>query len=295
MILAMVFWGWSFIWYKQVFAAYPPVTVVFLRLVISSVILLSFSWLSGKLKGIRKKDRGRLLVLALFNPFIYFIGESVGVSLVSSSVSAVIISTIPLFTPIASWFYLKERLSPLSIMGILVSFVGILLIVFRDGWEVSISFKGLAFLMVAVASAVFYTMMLKNLSGDYHPITLISLQNVIGAVYFIPLVILLDHASFLHTPVTAATLSPLIKLAVFGSSLAFIFYTFGVRELGAAKANIYTNLIPVITAILAAWILKETLTPQLLAGIVVVIGGVLLSQLSQVKKKKKRRILHPGA
>ncbi|HDR88355.1 MAG TPA: DMT family transporter [Bacteroidetes bacterium] len=294
MLLAMLFWGWSFIWYKQVFVAYPPVTVVFLRLVISSVILLAFAHYTGRLQAIRPRDRFRMLLLALFNPFLYFIGESVGVSLVSSSVSAVIISTIPLFTPIAARFYLGEKLKTVNILGILISFLGILIIVFHDGWNISVSPKGLAFLILAVASAVFYAMILKDMTGEYHPITIISIQNTIGAVYFLPLVFLVDSGSFLTTPLSIDVLWPLFKLAIFGSSLAFIFYTYGVREFGTSKANIYGNLIPVITTVLAAIILREPITWKLITGMLVVLTGVLLSQISRVKSREKQRNYHPG-
>lgn len=293
MLLAMIFWAYSFIWYKQVFVAYPPVTVVFLRLLISSAILMLFSWFTGKLSGIRQKDIKSLLLLSFFNPFIYFIGESIGVSLVSSSVSAVIVSTIPLFTPIASRYYFGEKLTRINLFGIMVSFLGILVIVFRNGWEMNISLTGLGFLLIAVFSAVFYTVILKNLSDSIHPITIISIQNVIGTVYFIPVVFIIDRGTFLHTPLNPDVLWPLVKLAIFGSSLAFIFYTYGVKELGAARANIYTNLIPVITVVLAAIILKESITPMLVLGIFIVVTGVLLSQLSQMRKKKRGLIL-PG-
>lgn len=68
-------------------------------------------------------------------------------------------------------------------------------------------------------------------------------------------------------------------LAVFASTFAFILFTYGVRQVGVVKANIWVNAIPMFTAIIAWMVLDEVLTVQKIAGIVVVITGVMLTQI----------------
>ncbi len=77
-ILSMIFWGMSFVWTSIVFKYYHPITTIFIRLVISTLILSVFIYLSGKFEILKKEDRGLFLLSALFNPFLYFLGENFG-------------------------------------------------------------------------------------------------------------------------------------------------------------------------------------------------------------------------
>jgi drug/metabolite transporter (DMT)-like permease len=72
---------------------------------------------------------------------------------------------------------------------------------------------------------------------------------------------------------------PLLNLGVFASTFAFIFFTYAIKNLGITRANIFTNAIPVLTAIFAYFILGESITTVKMIGILVVIFGLFLSQL----------------
>jgi drug/metabolite transporter (DMT)-like permease len=85
------------------------------------------------------------------------------------------------------------------------------------------------------------------------------------------------------------SLIPLLKLAVFASSLAFLFYTYSVQKLGAVKANIFTNLIPVLTAFFSFVFFKENLLLHNIIGIFIVISGLILSQINPVQMVKNVR------
>jgi drug/metabolite transporter (DMT)-like permease len=135
---------------------------------------------------------------------------------------------------------------------------------------------------------------LKKLADIYNPLTLIAWQNTVGAVLFFPLVFLFERNSLTFSNFTFVSIIPLLKLAVFASSLAFLFYTYSVQKLGAVKANIFTNLIPVITAFFSFLLLKEKLLPHNIMGIFIVIGGLILSQINPIKmvryyKNKKKQ------
>ena len=132
-VIAMVFWGLSFIWSTQVFNYLNPTTTIFFRLIISCIFLGSILFLKGlnepRDKGLRVwqsiycsfskvKENLKLFALAaLFEPFLYFIFESYGLLNSAPVVSSAIIATIPLFTPIAAFFFLNERLSYIQIIG----------------------------------------------------------------------------------------------------------------------------------------------------------------------------------
>ncbi|NCU32713.1 MAG: EamA/RhaT family transporter, partial [Candidatus Moranbacteria bacterium] len=80
---------------------------------------------------------------------------------------------------------------------------------------------------------------------------------------------------------SAGAIVSILALAFFASTLAFIFFTSGIRALGVARASIYTNLIPVFTAIIALLVLKEVIDAQKLIGMALVMTGLFMTQLGK--------------
>ena len=107
MIIAMLFWGISFIWSEQALAVYDPFTLVLFRLIISTGLLFGINIWLKKISRIDNKDIFRFTLLAFLQPFAYFIGENYGIILTDSTTTSVVIATIPLFSPIAAYFFLN--------------------------------------------------------------------------------------------------------------------------------------------------------------------------------------------
>lgn len=288
----MVFWSFSFIWYKEVLVLYKPISLVLIRLIISSTLLFAVMATLGKLDRILRKDIKTFILLSFLSPFLYFLGESYGVSYMSSTLAAVIIATIPLFSPIGAYYYLKERISMMNFLGIVVSVVGVAIVIFHDGFElIDVSLIGIGFMSLAVVSALGYSLIIKKMTDRYNVFTIVAYQNLIGIFFFLPLFFMLDFKHFIQVKPTWDVIIPLLNLGVFASTFAFIFFTYSIKNLGISRANIFTNAIPVLTAIFAYFILGEVITTLKLVGILVVVLGLFLSQL---KKGMLRRIFWKG-
>lgn len=277
-ILAELLWALSFVWYKQVLVYLPPVTLILFRLIIATVVLSVVTLLTGKLERVKLKDLPSFLALSFFQPFLYFVGESFGMQYVSSTVGAVVISTIPVFASIFAFFVLKERLTPINIMGLLLSFAGVGVILFEGAMEIDFKPVGVLFLLLAVFAAVGYGIVLLKYIQRYSTFTVIVYQNSLGILWFLPLFFLRDFSSLSMDIFVPEMLIPLFELAILCSATAFLLYTYGVRKLGMSKANVFSNLIPVFTAIFAYFILDEVITIQKIGGILIVITGLFLSQ-----------------
>jgi len=282
----MLFWSCSFIWVKIVYAHhYRPIMTIFLRLIISSIILTVAIKLMKKGQKIDKKDYGKFLLLALTQPFCYFIGESFGLTMISSTIAAVIISTLPVITPIFSYIFVKEKISFVVFFGLILSFAGIMLMVFNQDFTFDASPLGVSLEFFAVASAIAYAIVVKKLTNKYSSFTIIKAQNILGAIYFMPLFFIFDFQHFISIPLDTDLVVSMLMLAVFASSGAYLLYIPVVRDLGINKANMFTNLIPVFTAILSFFILSETFNFNKIIGIVIVVAGVSLSQIYKMINK----------
>lgn len=283
---AMIFWGFSFVWSSIVFRYYPPIATIFIRLVISTIFLALLSAFLGKLQRIRKEDVALLLISSFFNPFLYFIGENFGLKHTTPALSAVIIATIPVFTPVAAYVSLKERLTILNFIGICISFSGILVMLIKQGEGFAADPMGVSLLGFAVLSAVIYSIFLKKLTSLYNAYSIITYQNLIGIFLFLPLFLMFDFQDFIKVRPNKELILSILQLAVFASSLAFLFFTMTVERIGVSKANVFSNLIPVFTAIFSFFIIGEEFTIQKIAGIFIVIFGVFLSQMRRNSKKE---------
>ncbi len=286
-VLSMLFWGLSFVWSKIVFKYYDPITTIFLRLILSTAFLLAYMRIFRLFEKIRKKDIKLFLLCSLFNPFLYFIGENFGLKLTTPTISAVVIATIPLFTPLAAWFVVRERLTLLNYAGIIISFTGIVLMLAKPDMTLEADPSGIFLLLLAVFSAVIYSVLIKKLVTTYRPITIITYQNVVGIVLFLPFFLIFGLENFLSTRPTPELVSSLLLLSVFASSLAFIFFTKGIRELGVSKANVFSNLIPVFTGIFSYILVSERFNAQKIIGMLIIMTGILVAQIKLKKTGSK--------
>ena len=124
-IFANIFWGFSFVWTDIALKAnIAPITLVTARMIIATVLLGAWAKYTGNLQKIKFKHLKYFLGLALCEPFLYFLCETYGQTMVSPTVTSVIVATIPLFTPIVASLILKERVNLSTIIGIVISMIG---------------------------------------------------------------------------------------------------------------------------------------------------------------------------
>lgn len=284
-LLAMFFWSFSFVWFKVAYKAYDPMTVVLFRLSLSTAIMFVFAKLIGKLQPLRKSDLGLMVLLSFFEPFLYFMGESYGLKYVSPTVASVIVATIPLFTPMAAWYFHKEKISWANFAGLSISFLGVSLVVFDRTLGFTASPLGVSLEFVAVLSTIGYAILLKRLTNHYNGYTIISYQNLFGSFMFLPFWAIFEAEKTFQTPFHPEAFGAIVKLAIFASILGFIFFTYSIRHLGINKSNMFINVMPVFVVIFSYFILGDEINLQKIVGVTVVIAGLFLAQLKRRKRK----------
>ena len=282
-IVAMIFWGMSFVWSTQAYESLNPTTTIFLRLIVATIFFTAILFLFRLNEKVHRKDLKLFALAAMFEPFLYFIFEGYGLKNTSPIIGSAIIALIPLVTPIAARIFLKERLSLMNIVGFIVSFVGVIILLLNKDLEFIASPKGILFLCGAVLVAVGYSIALIKLTKLYKPLTITWVQNIIGMIYFIPLALIMERFQPSNFANVHAYIVPIVCLGVFCSAIAYALWAFAFSKLGASRANVYSNLIPVFTAIFSYLLAIESLTTNKIIGIVVVVGGLILSQMKPKK------------
>ena len=288
-IFAITLWGMSYIWTDKLIAQNIPIFYfVFVRIFLAGIVLFLFNTAYARIKRIQRKDLPKFLLLAFFEPFIYFICETFGLKLTGSpTLSALVIATIPIFSIGAGMIFFKEKINFVNIIGILLSLVGIVMVAMAKGELGEQFIWGVVLLLIAVISEVGHASITKSLSGNYSSQIIVMYQFLIGSVYLLPLFIWKGLDGFsIKTHFTPDVWYPIICLSVLCSSLAFSLWVSTIKNLGVAKSSIFSALIPVAAAIIA-WILgHEMLNQRQWIGIAISTLGVILSQYSLKKARK---------
>ena len=283
-IFAITLWGMSYIWTDKLSALNIPIFYfVFVRILMAGLVLFLFNTAYGRIKRIQRQDLPKFLLLAFFEPFIYFICETFGLKLTGSpTLSAMVIATIPIFSIGAGIIFFKEKVNFINIIGILFSLVGIVMVAMAKGSLGEHFIWGVVLLLVAVISEVGHASITKSLAGNYSSQIIVMYQFLIGAIYLFPLFIWKGIDGFnVEVYFSAEVWYPLICLAILCSSLAFSLWVSTIKNLGVAKSSIFSALIPVAAAIIA-WVLgHEYLNSRQWIGIVISTAGVILSQYTK--------------
>ena len=279
--LAIVLWGFSFVWTNDILQRdVEPFTFLFIRLFLAGAILYAGSKFAGKLEKIERKDYIWVILMAFFEPFIYFIGETYGIKATNSAViSAVIIATIPVFTLFAERILYKVPLTAFKIFGTAITIPGIIMVIMKDGEQASAEhLYGILLLFLAVAGSIGYSSVVKKLSGRYNTITITTYQFVVGSMFFLPLFLMYGLDGLNSTFFSKEVIVPLLELTVLCSCLSFACWVAAIKRLGMARTSIFSALIPAVSAVGAAMLGQETVTAMTFAGIGVVIAGVIIAQ-----------------
>ena len=283
---AITLWGMSYIWTDQLIAQNIPIFYfVFVRILMAGVVLFLFNTAYARIKRIQRQDLPKFLLLAFFEPFIYFICETYGLKLTGSpTLSAMVIATIPIFSIGAGIIFFREKINLINIGGILLTLVGIVMVAMAHGALGENFIWGVVLLLLAVISEVGHASITKSLSGNYSSQIIVMYQFLIGAVYLFPLFLWKGLDGFdMEIYFDGDVWYPIICLAILCSSLAFSLWVSTIKNLGVAKSSIFSALIPVAAAIIA-WILgHEMLNQRQWIGIAISTVGVVLSQYT-IKK-----------
>jgi drug/metabolite transporter (DMT)-like permease len=275
--LLALFWGSSFLWIKVGLASFSPVQMTFLRCVLGSVVLLVLCYAGRNRLPRDRRLWGHLAVAALTGNAVPFTLFALGERSVDSGVAGVLNATTPLWVLVIAIVLRSEReLSATKVGGLVLGFAGTLLIF--SPWEVSFaSWDALIILVAAICYAVSFVYIGRFVSGrGVAPIAL-SASQIMAATGLTALALPVYGLAPIHLHWGAA--AAVAVLGIFGTGFAFALNYRIIIDEGPTNAATVGYLLPVVSVLLGALFLDEDLTPHVIAGMVVVLGGVALTRV----------------
>lgn len=225
-----------------------------------------------------------MLLVALFSPVIYFIGETIGISHTTASESGVFLACIPVVSLLASTVILHKKPSKRQVLGILITLVGVLVKVLVVGISSSLSVVGYLFLVIAVISYALYSVFVQKAS-DYTEVEITYVMLAAGAVVF---TILSIAESFFKGNLNLLLILPLkdtnflIAILYQGigcSVIAFFLSNMAIARIGVNRTSSFIGVSTVVSVISGAILLQESFSIYQIIGAIIIIIGVYISNI----------------
>jgi drug/metabolite transporter (DMT)-like permease len=289
-LLANVIFGFSFIFSKTALSVSHPLVILSVRFTVA-FLFLNVLLLFGAFKIDKKVFKSPALwLLGLAQPFLYFIFELYGLSLVSSALSGVIIALVPVAVILMSAAALKEKPNLLQWAFTLLSIIGVSLISIISNNGEKNYVLGVLLLVCAVVCAGVFNVVSRKQSDNFSPFERTYAMFLVGFVGFNLTAVLSLREKFVPLLIGSVAepkfIISIIYLAIISSVLAFLLYNFATTNITAIEASSFSNIITVVTVLAGVIILKEemTLTGFLLCFIII-LGVWGVNRFAKTDKK----------
>ena len=274
-----VLYGLSYLFTKQTAETASPLALLGWRFVVALAAMslcVALEFIPVRLKGRRL---GPLLRVALFCPCLYFIGETVGIRETTVTESGVFLACVPALSLLASTVILKKKPTKRQIIGILVTFLGVMTTVVAVGLSSSLSPVGYAALMLAVVAYALYSVFV-DLAADYIGAEITYVMLCSGAAFY-GLLALGEAAAhgalseLLTLPARSGTfLAAVLYQGIGCSAAAFFLSNAAIAKIGVNKTSSFIGVSTIVSILAGALALGELLSVGQIVGAAVIVAGV---------------------
>jgi drug/metabolite transporter (DMT)-like permease len=268
-----IIWGLPYFFIKLAVQELSPFDIAWGRITLAALILLPVAWRRGELRALAN-HKAAVFVFSMVEFAIPFSAISLGERWISSSVTAILIATVPLIIAIISRFFgVHERLGPVRFMGLVVGFGGVVALVGFGTLSGPLAWAGVACVLVG---PIGYSIGPLIIQKYFHSVE--SIGPVAGSLSIASLVLLVPAMASLprHMP-SAVALSSVAVLGVICTALSMLLMFYLVKSAGAARASIITYINPAVATILGMALLDEHLGVWGLAGFALILFGSWLA------------------
>ncbi len=281
LILPPLFWAGNSVLARGVAELIPPVAMSFWRWVIASAILLPFTWKQVLRDWPKIKEAWKIIFflglfgIASFNTLLYTAAHST-----TALNIALTQSVMPVVIVVISFVLFRDRISLFQLFAITLCTFGAGYIVIHGEWQrlVQLEFVlGDLLMLLAVCLYALYSVLLRK-RPDIHPMSFLTTTFAVGVVLLLPLY-LWEAQQMPPLQLTRPVVFSLLYVAFCPSILAYLFWNKGIHEVGANRAGLYINLIPLFASLLAILFLGERFQDYHLIGIILIASGLLLFNL----------------
>ncbi len=280
LLLVAVIWGGSFIVVKEATAEMDPLVLGAVRFLVATPLMVILLIVMKANPRVPRKEWPSLIVLGLTGVTLLYVLQYIGIAYTNASTSSVLTDMDVLFIVLLSFLLLHEPVTRLRILGIGLSFIGVIVVVFSniDVASMTVSTQFILGSVLVVSSSLcwgVFSIVGKRLLQTYNEITIMTYAFALGTLFYLPIVGGSLVSSLQRTSLFGW--GAILYLAVVSTIIAYLGWYYALKRVDASQAAVYLNFIPLST-ILMAILLGEHMTVAFFVGAGLIIYGVYLTQ-----------------
>ena len=273
-------WGSTFLVSKQLVTVFTPAQVMFMRFVVAYAVL----WILHPVWYFKIREEGWFLLLSLFANTLYYLAENTALQFTYASNVSILVSTAPILTALLlALFYKDERITKQMVFGFVAAFAGVVLVVFNGTVILKLNPLGDVLALTSALIWAFYGVLMKRINGKYNSFLLSRKLMFYGMLTALPILFIQNEPMNWAALQDGGNLLSIGYLAVIASALCYVAWSRSSRILGVLQTNLYVYASPLATLAAAAIFGMERVTPMGTAGMLLIVGGMVISSLHPKK------------
>ena len=280
LILGITFalmWSSAFTSAKIIVSSAPPLSALSLRFLVSGLLAIGIGWLLGQSLKLTSSQWKATVIFGICQNSIYLGLNFIAVQRIEASVAAIIASTMPLIVAFLGWIIFRDRLKPLAIFGLVLGFIGVLIIMNTRIQNIN-DLGAISLCVLGAISLAIATLSVKNATSGGNLWIIVGYQMIIGSIALLPFALLLEviNIAWSFKLIIAFFYTTLIP----GLLATWVWFVL-VSKVGAVKGATYHFLNPFFGVLIAYIILKESIGLSDYIGVIVVSVGIIIVQISR--------------
>jgi drug/metabolite transporter (DMT)-like permease len=291
MLIAVIVWAFAFPFIRIGLDELSFINLTIMRFfIVCCILLILLVILPKKISRLQKKDIIPIFILGFFGVIVYHLGLNYGELYVSPGAASLIIATIPIQILILAVIFLKEKITSIKLLGIILALLGVIIISIwgtkDEVFEIKYITAAIA-IFIAAGAGAFYTIAGKKLLARYSGLSLTVYAMLLGSIGLLPLTI----NSSLISQVTNLSIKgwfALMFLGIFSTVIGYVIWYIALEKKAASEISVYLYLIPVLSTIISYFLLNEEITLMfILGGMLVISGLAIVNMKTKIVEKQK--------
>lgn len=295
MTLQALIIGFSFMFVKIALRSAEPITLLAHRFTVAVVFVFIYRFFSKCEAKPEPKNLVKIVLLSAAYPISFFLFQTLGLQIISSSEAGIVQATVPILTLIIAGIVLKERIGSMQKLCILLSVLGVVLINLMNGFEVqAYSYWGFVFVFISTTSFAVYNVLARKLLNNSSILSIVSVTSIMGCLVF-NLVFAAQHlgagsiSSYFQAFSDPTYVLAILYLGAVSSLLSSFLSTYALANLGATKVGLFSNVATVVTIFAGTVFLQEPLEYYHYLGVGLILLGTIGFNLLGMPKVKKAK------
>ena len=276
LVAANFFFGTNVIAVKKIAPLFiSPISLGYLRMVFATLVFFFIPYVIGKNEKIKKGDLLTIFLAAITGISLNQILSINGIAHTNPVHASLLNMATPIFVSLLATVFLKERFGWNKILGLLLGISGAWMMIVTRNAGVSqnpATLIGDAMVLIAAVCYSSYLILIKNITGKYHFITVLKYVFLMGTIVSTPYC-LSDFQNISWSTIPLSAYYWFFHILFLGTFLSYLLMNWGVQQWGPSKTGSFVYFQPLFGTLGAIFILNESLTPtKIIAGILIVAG-----------------------